>query len=81
MIFANRRQAADQLAEALAAYKGKHPLILAIPRGAVPMGQRLGKALAGEFDLGLAWPGRAPLYPEFAPGSPEPWPLTRGNIR
>ena len=45
MVFANRNQAADKLAVALQAYKGRNPLILAIPRGAVPMGQRLAKAV------------------------------------
>ena len=53
MTFANRHQAADLLADALAAYKGRHPLILAIPRGAVPMGQRLARALEGELDVVL----------------------------
>ena len=69
MIFANRRQAADQLAAALAAYKGRHPLILAIPRGAVPMGQQLAKALDGDFDVVLVRKLRAPFNPEFALGS------------
>jgi predicted phosphoribosyltransferase len=69
MIFANRHQAADQLAAALAAYKGRHPLILAIPRGAVPMGQRLAKALDGDFDVVLVRKLRAPFNPEFALGS------------
>ena len=69
MIFANRNQAADQLAAALAAYKGRHPLILAIPRGAVPMGQRLAKALDGDFDVVLVRKLRAPFNPEFALGS------------
>ena len=69
MVFANRHQAADQLAAALAAYKGRHPLILAIPRGAVPMGQRLAKALDGDFDVVLVRKLRAPFNPEFALGS------------
>ena len=69
MIFANRHQAADQLAAVLAAYKGRHPLILAIPRGAVPMGQRLAKALDGDFDVVLVRKLRAPFNPEFALGS------------
>ncbi|MFZ3175767.1 MAG: phosphoribosyltransferase family protein [Thiobacillus sp.] len=69
MTFANRNQAADQLAAALAAYKGRHPLILAIPRGAVPMGQRLAKALDGDFDVVLVRKLRAPFNPEFALGS------------
>jgi len=37
MIFENRIAAARQLAEALSDYAGKHPLVLAVPRGAVPM--------------------------------------------
>ena len=69
MTFANRNQAADRLAVALAAYKGRNPLILAIPRGAVPMGLRLAKALDGELDVVLVRKLRAPFNPEFALGS------------
>lgn len=69
MIFADRLQAADLLADALSAYKGRHPLILAIPRGAVPMGLRLAKALEGELDVVLVRKLRAPFNPEFAVGS------------
>jgi len=69
MIFHNRNEAADRLAVALEAYKGKNPLILAIPRGAVPMGQRLARALEGELDVVLVRKLRAPFNPEFAIGS------------
>jgi predicted phosphoribosyltransferase len=69
MVFANRNQAADRLAAALEAYKGQHPLILAIPRGAVPMGQRLARTLGGELDVVLVRKLRAPFNPEFAIGS------------
>ncbi|OGU23573.1 MAG: phosphoribosyl transferase [Hydrogenophilales bacterium RIFOXYD1_FULL_62_11] len=69
MIFANRHQAADLLAAALADYKGRHPLILAIPRGAVPMGLQLARALEGELDVVLVRKLRAPFNPEFALGS------------
>ena len=69
MIFTNRNQAADLLADALVAYKGRHPLVLAIPRGAVPMGQRLAQALGGELDVVLVRKLRAPFNPEFARGS------------
>ncbi|MDP1926663.1 MAG: phosphoribosyltransferase family protein [Thiobacillus sp.] len=69
MIFANRHQAADLLAAALADYKGRHPLILAIPRGAVPMGLQLARALEGERDVVLVRKLRAPFNPEFAIGS------------
>jgi putative phosphoribosyl transferase len=69
MVFANRNKAADQLAVALAAYKGRHPLVLAIPRGAVPMGRRLAQALEGDLDVVLVRKLRAPFNPEFALGS------------
>ena len=69
MVFADRHQAASLLAQALAAYKGQHPLILAIPRGAVPMGQQLARALEGELDVVLVRKLRAPFHPEFAVGS------------
>jgi predicted phosphoribosyltransferase len=36
-MFRDRSEAANRLAERLAAYKGQNPLILAIPRGAVPV--------------------------------------------
>lgn len=69
MQFANRLDAADRLAHALAHYKGQHPLILAIPRGAVPMGQRVARALEGDLDVVLVRKLRAPFNPEFAIGS------------
>jgi putative phosphoribosyl transferase len=69
MVFTNRNQAADMLAKALDAYKGQHPLVLAIPRGAVPMGQRLARALEGDLDVVLVRKLRAPFNPEFAIGS------------
>lgn len=69
MRFADRSEAADRLARALARYKGQHPLILAIPRGAVPMSRRLAQALGGELDVVLVRKLRTPLNPEFAIGS------------
>ena len=69
MIFSNREQAAKLLAEKLAAYKGKNPLILAIPRGAVPMAKLIADVLAGEFDVVLVRKLGAPGNPEFAIGA------------
>jgi predicted phosphoribosyltransferase len=69
MIFANRNEAARLLAERLAAYKGKNPLVLAIPRGAVPMAKLIADALAGEFDVVLVRKLGAPGNPEFAIGA------------
>ncbi|MBK9596211.1 MAG: phosphoribosyltransferase [Rhodocyclales bacterium] len=69
MIFSNREQAARLLAEKLAAYRGKNPLILAIPRGAVPMAKIVAEALGGEFDVVLVRKLGAPGNPEFAIGA------------
>lgn len=69
MLFANRDDAARRLAERLLRYRGQNPLVLAIPRGAVPMGKILSEALDGELDLALVRKLGAPGNPEFAIGS------------
>jgi putative phosphoribosyl transferase len=45
-----RFEAAHLLAQRLVAYRGKHPLVLGIPRAAVPMAQIIADALEGELD-------------------------------
>ena len=69
MVFANRIAAAEQLAAALSEYRDKHPLVLAIPRGAVPMAKVIADELNGELDVVLVRKLRAPGNPEFAIGS------------
>ena len=69
MPFRDRAEAARRLVERLADCKGKNPLVLAIPRGAVPMGKILADALGGELDVVLVRKLRAPFSPEFAVGS------------
>lgn len=69
MPFKNRVEAAQRLAERLMAYKGKNPLVLAIPRGAVPMARVLADALDGELDVVLVRKLGAPMNPELAVGS------------
>jgi putative phosphoribosyl transferase len=68
-MFANRLDAATKLAARLADYKGKNPLILAIPRGAVPMGKALADELGGDLDVVLVRKLGAPANPEFAIGA------------
>jgi predicted phosphoribosyltransferase len=67
-MFKDRMHAAQLLAERLLRYRGQSPLILAIPRGAVPMGMVLAQALDGELDVVLAHKLCAPLQPELAIG-------------
>ena len=67
--FESRADAARQLAQALAHYRGRNPLVLAIPRGAVAMGRLLADELGGELDVVLVRKLRAPGSPEFAVGA------------
>lgn len=69
MSFLDRNDAADQLAKRLASYRDQHPLVLAIPRGAVPMAKRIAQALQGELDVVLVRKLGAPFNPEYAIGS------------
>jgi len=69
MVFEDRTDAARQLVAALARYRGKNPLVLAIPRGAVPMGRLIADALGGELDVVLVRKLGAPGNPEFAVGA------------
>lgn len=69
MQFTNRAEAARLLSERLAAYRGQHPLVLAIPRGAVPMAKLIADELGGEMDVVLVRKISAPGSPEFAIGS------------
>lgn len=69
MRFRDREQAAHLLGEKLAAYKGKQPVVLAIPRGAVPMGKIIAAALGGELDVILVHKLGAPGNPELAIGA------------
>jgi predicted phosphoribosyltransferase len=69
MKFDSRLDAGRRLATALAQYRGYHPLILAIPRGAVEMGAVVARELQGELDVVLVRKLRAPWNPEFAVGA------------
>ena len=68
-MFKDRQDAANQLAEALEPYAGRNPLVLAIPRAAVPMARTIAGKPGGEFDVVLVRKLRAPCQPEFAIGS------------
>ena len=68
-MFRDRADAARRLSEVLAQYRGRNPLILAIPRGAVPMAKILADELGGDLDVVLVRKLRAPGNPEFALGS------------
>ena len=68
-LFKDRADATLALSDRLAAYRGFHPLVLAIPRGAVPMAQGIAQALGGEIDIVLVRKLGAPFSAEFAVGA------------
>lgn len=71
MRFKDRLDAARLLVQALEKYRGTHPLVLAITRGAVPMGALIASALGGQLDVVLVRKLGAPFNPELAVGSVE----------
>ena len=69
MPFKDREQAARLLAGRLSHYRGLNPLVLGVPRGAVPMARIIADALEGDLDVVLVHKLRAPRQPELAIGA------------
>ena len=69
MIFKDRIEAARLLADKLESYRGKNALILAIPRGGVPMGYIIAKQLHLPLEVVLSKKIGHPLHKEFAIGA------------
>lgn len=67
--FANREEAAHELAEELRQYQSTYSVILAIPRGGVPIGCVLAKDLNLSLDIVLSKKIGHPDNPEYAIGS------------
>lgn len=66
---ANRSAAGRRLAKALAPYREQQPVVLAVPRGGVPVAFQIAKALSASLDLLLIRKLRAPAGPEFGLGA------------
>lgn len=69
MIFKDRIEAAMLLADELENYKGTNAIILAIPRGGVPMGYIIAKQLHLPLQVVLSKKIGHPLHKEFAIGA------------
>jgi len=69
MPFKNRSDAGRKLAKALAAYKEQKPVILALPRGGVPVAAEVAAALEAPLDLILVRKIGVPFQPELAMGA------------
>jgi putative phosphoribosyl transferase len=69
MPFKNRSEAGQKLARALSKYKDQHPVILALPRGGVPVAGEVAAALNAPLDLILVRKIGMPFQPELAMGA------------
>jgi len=81
MPFRDRIEAGRRLAKALVAYKDKKPVVLALPRGGVPVAAQIAAALEAPLDLTLVRKIGVPFQPELAMGAvvDGPAPLTVRN--
>jgi putative phosphoribosyl transferase len=69
MPFENRLAAGRLLAAALAGYRQRAPVVLALPRGGVPVAAEVAKALKAPLDLVLVRKIGVPGQPELAMGA------------
>ena len=69
MPFIDRTDAGRQLAKALARYKKQQPIVLALPRGGVPVAAEVATKLDAPLDLILVRKIGVPFQPELAMGA------------
>lgn len=69
MLFADRREAGERLAAALVRFKTQRPVVLALPRGGVPVGFEIAKRLEAPLDVVLVRKIGHPVSPELAVGA------------
>lgn len=67
--FANRRDAGRLLAHTLMKFRKDHPLVLALPRGGVPVAYEVAERLDADLDLLLVRKIGAPHHEEFGIGA------------
>ena len=69
MPFKDRSDAGRRLAAALAGRKSERPVVLALPRGGVPVAAEIARALEAPLDLVLVRKIGVPFQPELAMGA------------
>lgn len=75
-LFSDRRDAGRRLAEVLDRFAADEPLVVALPRGGVPVGFEIARALGAPLDILLVRKLGAPLNPEYGIGA-----IAEGGIR
>jgi putative phosphoribosyl transferase len=74
--FADRREAGRRLAEQLERFRAQRPVIVAVPRGGVPVAAEVARALDAPLDVVVVRKVGAPQNPEFAIGA-----IAEGGVR
>ena len=74
--FEDRKDAGRQLAERMARYGDENPIILALPRGGVPVGYEIARALQAPLDIFIARKLGAPGRRELGIGA-----VAQGGVR
>src|ERR1035441_1244922 len=69
MTYQDRSDAGRRLAKALSEYKGRNAVVLALPRGGVPVAAEVAAALDAPLDLILVRKIGVPTQPELAMGA------------
>jgi predicted phosphoribosyltransferase len=69
MSFVNRSDAGRRLAQALMRYRAETPVVLALPRGGVPVAAEVAAALDAPLDLLFVRKIGVPMQPELAMGA------------
>lgn len=68
-LFVNRREAGRRLAEQLSRFRDAEPLVIALPRGGVPVGFEVARALGAPLDVLIVRKLGAPSNPEYGIGA------------
>ncbi|MDC4227287.1 MAG: phosphoribosyltransferase [Candidatus Manganitrophus sp.] len=72
MVFKDRVEAGRRLAERLQEFRDENPIVLALPRGGVPVGYEVARALGAPLDVIIARKLGAPGQPELGIGAIAP---------
>ena len=70
--FEDRQDAGRRLADRLSGYRDERPVVFALPRGGVPVGYEVARALGAPLDVLVARKLGAPGQPEFGIGAVAP---------
>jgi putative phosphoribosyl transferase len=75
-LFLDRREAGRRLAEVLERFGDEDPLVVALPRGGVPVGFEIARRLVAPLDIVLVRKLGAPFNPEYGIGA-----IAEGGVR